>query len=221
MKLEAFVFQFLEDLSKNNNRVWFKGHESDYKKVIESVRQFTTELIGKISAFDKSVEGQTYKTCIYRIYKDIRFSKDKTPYKNHIGVYIAPDGNHGQKAGYYLHIESGNVLFSGGLWCPPKELLKKIRTEIYYDPQSLLKILNNKQFQQTFGSLTDDDKLTRPPKGFDVDFEHIELLKYKSFCVLKHATNQQALADDFMDLCVAVFKTVQPLNAYMNEIIDF
>ena len=219
MQLSPIVFDFLTKIENNNNREWFSQNKNLYEAALTNVQNFGTALIEGISSFDASVSDQEAKKCIFRIYRDVRFSSDKRPYKTHFGLYIAPNGKQSGYAGYYLHIQDNASLLSGGLWCPENAVLKKIREEIYYAPEELLQIIENKEFNSTFGGLMDIESLKKPPRNYPADFKHINLLKYRHFCVEKQVTNSEVLAVDFFKKCLKTFKIALPLINYMNELI--
>ncbi len=219
-QIEAQVFDFLQNIEENNNREWFLNHKDDYNKAFTNVERFINELIGEISRFDASVSGQAANKCIYRIYRDLRFSPDKRPYKNHIGAYIAMGGKSANTAGYYVHIQNNMSMLAAGLWCPPPAMLKKIREEIYYNPEELHNILHEKQFVQHWNGMDEGDNLKRVPLPYPKDFEYAYLLKYKSFCTLKPYSNAKVCGMDFMQECVENFKSAVSLVNYMNYVIQ-
>jgi len=219
MHLDSVVFEFLSILEKNNNRDWFQENKSMYQAALTSVQNFANELIAGVSSFDPSVGNLEAKDTMFRIYRDVRFSPDKSPYKTHFGVFITPNGKKSNDAGYYLHIQNEMSILGGGLWCPENALLKKIREEIYYAPQDLIQIIDNKQFKSTFGGLTNLENLKRPPKGYDADFEYLQLLQYRHYLVEYKVSNKEVLADNFFELSINTFKTMFPLVDYMNKII--
>ena len=219
MRLNTIVFDFLTALEQNNDRDWFQKNKSLYQSALENVQHFAAGLIDGISSFDPSVSNLQAKDTIFRIYRDVRFSPDKRPYKTHFGVFIAPNGKKSSDAGYYLHIENDMSMVGGGLWCPENSLLKKIREEIYYAPEDLVEILENKTFKATFGALANVENLKRPPKGYSADFEHINLLQYRHYTVERKVSNKEVLDDTFIDLSLNTFKTMFPLVDYMNKLI--
>lgn len=219
MHLDSIVFDFLNILENNNNRDWFKQNKDMYQAVLKNVQNFATGLIAGISSFDPTIGNLDAKDTMFRIYRDIRFSPDKRPYKTHIGVYFAPNGKKSNDAGYYLHIQNNMSMLSGGLWCPDNTLLKKIREEIYYAPKDFIQIIENKKFQSTFGGLINAENLKRPPKGYSVDFEHVNLLQYRHYLVEKQVSNKEVLDDNFMNVALNKFKTMFPLVDYLNRII--
>lgn len=221
MKIQPLVFDFLLQLEHNNSREWFTANRYLYEESLSIISAFTGELIERIGIFDKSVLKATAKRCIFRIYRDIRFSPNKTPYKIHFAMYISKGEKSNKYAGYYLHIQNNNSEIAGGLWSPDKEILSKIRQEIYYDPESYLSIIRKKEFSNTFYELGKEDRLKRPPRGYSSEFEHIELLKQKHYCVGKSLTNEEVLDDNFIDICADTFKKMYLFNHYLNTIIEY
>ena len=221
MKIESFVFDFLLDLEQNNNRDWFQQNKKRYDAALKNVQEFITQVITGISAFDASVSGQDAKSCIFRIYRDVRFSHNKTPYKTHFGAYIAPGGRKGGDAGYYIHIQNNMSFVVGGLWSPEPAVLKRIREEIYYAPEELVGIVTDKKFKFVFGALSEEDSLKKPPKNYPADFEHINLLKYKHFCAEKPVSNAEVTAADFLEKCLQIMEVSAPLVKYMNKVVHF
>ncbi len=219
MQLLPVVFDFLAAIEKNNDREWFKQNKSLYDSALENVQDFVASLIEGISSFDFSVSDQEAKKCIYRIYRDIRFSPDKRPYKIHFGAYIAPGGKQSNNAGYYIHIQNNMSILGGGLWCPENTMLKKIREEIYYAPEELSQIVENKEFKSVFGTLIDADNLKKPPKNYPADFEYIKLLQYRHFLVERKVSNEEMLSSDFLKKCIETCKSMYPLVSYLNKVI--
>jgi uncharacterized protein (TIGR02453 family) len=211
------AFKFLKDLKSNNNKEWFDQHKEKYLAIKKDFENFIHELIIGISSFDKEVEGLDPKKAIFRIYRDVRFSKDKIPYKVHMGAHIISGGSKSPRAGYYFHIEPGNKsLIAGGIWMPEPEVLSSIRQHIDYDSQSLLKIINGKSFKNTFGHI-EGEKLSRPPKGFDADHPQIELLKHKSFNVMHSFSDAEVNAPGFKKDLLKIYKEMKPLNDFLNK----
>jgi uncharacterized protein (TIGR02453 family) len=219
MQLSPLVFEFLRAIEKNNNREWFGQNKGLYESAYKNVQDFVSAVIKGISTFDASVEDQEAKKCIYRIYRDVRFSPDKRPYKIHFGAYIAPQGKQSNHAGYYLHIQNDISFIGGGLWCPESTLLKKIREEIFYAPEELHQILESKDFKSVFGKLMDIDTLKRPPRNYPADFPYIKLLQYRHFCVERAVDNSDTLSPDFLEKCIQTYQSIFPLVDYMNRLI--
>jgi uncharacterized protein (TIGR02453 family) len=155
--------------------------------------------------------------CIFRIYKDTRFSKDKTPYKTHFGAYIADGGRKSNKPGYYIHLEPDGSFVAAGLYQPPPEILKAVRSEVYYHTAEFKDILAAKSFAGVYPGLMADDKLSRPPKDFPADFPDIDLLKYKHYMVSARLGPKQLSDSDFHNIVAAMFKKARPLTIFLNR----
>ncbi len=177
------TLKFLSSLKKNNNKDWFDKHKNDYLSAKANMEMTVAEFIGSIAKFDKAIAGLDPAKCLFRIYKDVRFSKDKSPYKTNLGASINPNGKQKVEPVYYLHIEPGNSFIAGGMWMPPAEELKKIRQEIDYNGKVLKKILGNDVFKKQFGGLSAEYKLKTTPKGYDKNHPDIELLRHTSYIV--------------------------------------
>jgi uncharacterized protein (TIGR02453 family) len=211
------TLKFLKDLKSNNNKEWFDKNKERYLEAKNDLELFIQELIDDIGVFDPQVRGLEAKKAVFRIYKDVRFSKDKTPYKIHLGAYMAEGGTKSPKGGYYLHIEPGNKsMLGGGIYMPEAEVLNAIRKEIDYAPKDLLKIMGSKNFKNYFGEIG-GEKLKNPPKGFSADHPQIELLKHKSFFVMHQITDAELTAPNFKKNVLKIFKEMKPLNDFLNR----
>ncbi len=213
------IFNFLADLSRNNNREWFNANKERYMDVKKTVEIFTSRLINVVREVDPAVGALTPADCTYRIYRDTRFSKDKTPYKTHIGIFIAPGGKKTEKAGYYFHLQPGECFFGGGCWCPEPALLKAIRTDIFENVEEYLEIINNPVFKKIFPEVG-YDRLKNPPKGFPADWEFIDLLKPRDYTVGTHLPDSFFLKKDVMPALAKLVATLKPLNDFYNFAID-
>lgn len=202
--------QFLAELSENNNRAWFVMNKPRYDILRAEFLELVTGLIADISKFDPAVAGCNPKKALFRINRDMRFSKEKIPYKTHFSAAINASGlkkpSQGGGPTYYFHIDqTGTLLIAGGEWMPPAERLRAIREYVIADATRFSKLLKNKKLKETYGDLQQEGKLTRPPKGFDVDVPHLEYIKLKSFIVwkevdVKKVTDlEKTLASDFKD----------------------
>jgi uncharacterized protein (TIGR02453 family) len=211
------ALKFLKDLKSNNNKEWFDRNKEKYLVAKDELELFIKDLIDGIGVFDPQVRGLEAKKSVFRIYKDVRFSKDKTPYKVHLGAYMAEGGTKSPKGGYYLHIEPGNKsMIGGGIYMPEANVLNAIRNEIDYAPKEFLKIINSKNFKNYFGEIG-GDKLKNPPKGFSSDHPQIEFLKHKSFFVAHSFTDVQVSSPDFKKNVLKIFKEMKPLNDFLNR----
>ncbi|MBP5368451.1 MAG: DUF2461 domain-containing protein [Bacteroidales bacterium] len=211
------ILDFLSQLKVNNNRDWFAAHKDTYLEINKEINEFADAMILNISQFD-DIGHLSAKDCTYRIYRDIRFSADKSPFKTHIGVYVCRGGKNSELAGYYIHFEPGNCMVAGGVWCPSKDNLEYIRRFIFNDPQSYLSIINHKDFKNNF--LMMDDQLKTAPKGYPKDFEHIDLIRYKSFSPYKVFTDEEFCSDGFEDLATRHLAYMKPYIQYMNNILE-
>lgn len=214
------TLEFLKQLAANNNREWFNAHKDEYLKVKKSIDEFTAVLIEGLASIEPDAVHLSPADCHYRIYRDTRFSADKTPYKTHIGIYINPRGIYtgGKKSefcGYYIHIEPGNCLVGGGAWYPPAPLLKEYRSEIYNNVEEYLEIMKNPEFASNYQALW-TEPLKTAPKGFPKDWEHIDLLKPRSFTVGKTFTDREFCSKDIADKIISLFKILKPYNDFFN-----
>ncbi len=212
------ILKFLQTLSRNNNRVWFEKNKPTYLEAKDSFDLFLAKLLEELIKVDESLAGLNPKKLAFRIYRDVRFSKDKRPYKVNMGAGFSPGGKMMQEAGYYFHIEAGNKsMLAGGLYMPDPANLTKIRQEIDYNADSLLKILNDKKFKKFFAGLDDFDKLRTSPKGYAKDHPHLELLKHKSFIVSHNFSDKEVKGKKFLKQVVETAKAVKPLNDFLKE----
>lgn len=220
MNLEV-VLNFLKALAKNNNREWFEKNKTKYLEAKEVFEVFVTQLLNECVKFDGSLMGLEPKKLIFRIYRDVRFSKDKRPYKTNFGVGFSSVGKGLGRPGYYLHLEPGGKSFvAGGLFMPEPEILAKVRQEIDYNGDKLMAIVKNKKFNGLYKGFWDEDKLKRMPKGYPADHPHIEWLKLKSF-IMTHEFPDTAVKDKkFQKTAASAFKTIKPLNDFLQEAID-
>jgi uncharacterized protein (TIGR02453 family) len=215
------VIPFLTDLQKNNNKEWFTTNKSRYERAYADFKKFVDDLIPYLAQTDPLLNGLLAKDCVYRIYRDVRFSHDKTPYKTHFGANIAPGGRKSKKAGFYLHIEpDGSSITGGGIYMPEPNVLKALRNEFFQVPEELLDILENPIFKKHYTGLWEQDKLKTAPKGFPKDFEHIELLKFKSYIVIGELTKETISSTNLIEKLVEMHKTMYPLNKLINTILD-
>lgn len=215
----GLIFDFLKSLEANNNREWFQAHKSLYDKAKLQIEDLTAALITTISQFDPRIHQLQVRDCLFRIYRDVRFSPNKDPYKTHFGIFFNKGGKNSPYAGYYLHIESGKSMIGGGIYMPPADILKVIRQEIFFNPGGFKKILEAPVFQQNFGELS-PYQLKKPPKDFPKDFEDIDLLKFTSYVVGKNVDNSFFDSNNPVDEIAAIFKTMYPFIDYLNHAIE-
>ncbi len=215
----ALILKFLKDLAKHNDdRVWFEKNKPRYLEAKQSFEDFVAEMLNILMKFDVSLGGLDPKKLSFRIYRDVRFSKDKKPYKTNMGAGFSPNGKMVQEPGYYLHIEPGNKsMIAGGLYLPDPANLSKIRQEIDYNAPALQKIFDNKKFEDTFNGFDESDKLKTMPKGYPKDHQYIEWLKLKSFIVVHNFTDEEVLDKKFLQNVGAICKTLLPLNNFLKQ----
>jgi uncharacterized protein (TIGR02453 family) len=218
--MNPIIVKFLEELGKNNNREWFHANKAKYEEAKTEFEHFVNSLIPAIAKFDDSIRFLTAKDCIWRIYKDIRFSKDKTPYKTNMGAFMAKGGKKNHGPGYYFHIEPGNFFLSGGIWMPAPDITKKIRQEIYYNYDEFNGILNNKEFKKYFSGIDDWDRQKLPPREFPKDFPGMKLLKNRSFTVSHEYGEKILYSETLLDYTVKVYKAMLPYNKFLRRAIE-
>jgi len=212
------IINFLKELSENNTKDWFDENREHYTDLRNYFIELTSIFIAGVSSFDASVSFLNPKKSIFRINRDIRFSKDKTPYKTNFGAFIVPGGKKSGNAGYYFHLEPENSFVAGGVYRPQSPILSKIRWSIYENISSFSEILNDHKFINHFGEIK-GDKLKNPPRGFDKSFAHIDLLKFKDFTVIENLTNEDLLTNNFVDEVVAKFQNMYMFNSFLNKAI--
>lgn len=215
------IFDFLRELRAHNDREWFNAHKAEYLRLKEKFEHWVEELISRIALFDPEVEGLAVKDCVYRIYRDTRFSPDKTPYKTHFAAYIcAPCGRNSERAGYYVHIEPDGCLLGGGLYCPDPALLKRLRRDIYDNIEEFTSVLRDPAFAGEFAGIDPADKLKRVPAPFPADFPEGDLLKYKHYDVVSRKPDHFFEGKEAMEKIIAVFRVMQPFNRFLNYTVD-
>lgn len=213
-----FILKFLRDLARHNDRAWFEKNKSRYLEAKASFEGVVEAVLRQLQKFDAGLADLDPKKLPFRIYRDVRFSKDKRPYKTNMGAGFSPNGRLIQEPGYYLHIEPGNKSFiAGGIYMPDADNLAKIRQEIDYNPDGLKKILSGKKFKDLFGGFDDFDKLKTVPKGYPKDHPNIDWIKLKSFIVTMPLTDKQAADTKFVGLVTSACRSIKPLNDYIKD----
>jgi uncharacterized protein (TIGR02453 family) len=209
------TLEFLSDLKANNNRDWFQQNKKRYDAAKASMLSLLERLIPEIAKFDPTVAHISPKDCIFRIYRDVRFSNDKLPYKTNIGAFISKTGRKGNHPGYYIHFEPGQSFLAGGLYMPPPEILKAVRSEIMFNTDEFKSIITNPDFLKYFGQLDDFDKLSRPPKGFATGWPDVELVKYRSYVVMHNLSDEIIFEQEPDVFALPVFRAMYPLNVFL------
>ena len=217
--LQVSTLKFLKDLKKNNNKPWFDAHRARYDEAKSDFAEFIQVLIDRHSTKDPGIKSLKAKDCIFRINRDIRFSKDKTPYKSNFGASLNFGGRKSIYAGYYFHLDPGESLVGGGLWAPMPPELKKLRQEIDYNLDEFRKIILSKKFKAVYGSIYqgDDMRLVNVPQGFEKDNPAGEYLKMKSFIAMKSLTNAEISSASLVKTCLEAFAALQPLLNFINR----
>lgn len=224
------ILNFLKDIGRNNNRQWFQEHKPEYEAVKADFEAGVLQAISRITEFDPSVKHITVKDATYRFYRDTRFSKDKSPYKTHLGAYIAAHGKKALHGGYYLHLEPGHCLLAVGNYWLPTNILTSCRNEIMGNTDDWLRIVENKEFVSLFGRAgkgTWDspcgfgmESLKTCPSGFPRDYEHIEYLRMKDFCAWHAVPDDFFSQHDWLDKMEEIFKVAKPMMDFINSVID-
>jgi uncharacterized protein (TIGR02453 family) len=205
---------FLNLIKKNNNRDWFNEHKDRYLIELKNLELFADNLLVELNKHDV-IETVSGKKSLHRIYRDVRFSKEKTPYNTHWGGGFKR-ATKSRRGSYYYHLELGNSFVAIGFWGPEPADLKRIRDEFSYDPKKIRSILKNKTFIKTFGELK-GEQIKTSPKGFSADDEAIDLLRYKQFLLIKKFTDQEVLDQNFIKTINETFKISRPFLDYMSE----
>ena len=209
-------FDYLQKLKKNNHRDWFNDNKATYQKELEQVELFAEALLHELNKHDE-IETPSGKKSLHRIYRDIRFSGDKTPYKTNWSGNFKRATKY-RRGGYYFHLEPGNSYLAGGFWAPNAPDIKRVRDEIAFDAAPLRKILKSKTFTNTFGALQ-GEQLKTAPKGFDAAHEAIDLLRYKQFLLIRRFSDKEVLGDSFLIEANTTFKNMRPFFDYMSEVL--
>ncbi len=210
------VLQFLQDLSENNNREWFEANRKRYTESREKMLFLTDVLINEIRKFDPEISPVNPKDCMFRIFRDVRFSNDKRPYKTNFGSFIAPGGRKSTKAGYYFHIEPGGSFVGGGIYMPDSIRLNAIRQHIERHPEEFLEILNHPEFKAIYPEMM-DHRLKTAPRGIAKDHDYIHLLRYKSFAFSTRIDKKTMLNGAFIEYTMKAFRELHKVNAWLNE----
>ena len=219
--LQQSTLRFLKQLRSNNNKPWFDNHRQEYEKVKEDFINLVQQVLDNAARFDANLQNLQPKNCVFRINRDVRFSADKRPYKNNLAAYFNKDGKKGEGAGYYLHIEPGKSFIGVGIWQPLPEVLAKIRQEIDYNLPGFKLLLKNAKFKKHFfNGLVTENKLSRPPKGYNDDNPAIEWIKLKSFIVTCTISDADIVKKTFSKQVADVFGAALPLVNFINKALD-
>jgi len=218
--MDKDVIVFLRELAGNNNREWFAENKERYETARKEVIMLTEALIKGIGAFDEEVRYLEPKECMFRIYRDVRFSPDKSPYKRHFGTYIAKNGGHkSDYSGYYIHIEPGNCMVSGGIWCPDSAGVKRMREIIDVEYEELKEIMEEKEFVKYFDGKMEgiEPPLKRMPRGYSEDNPAAEWLKLRQFIVCHKFDDKILEREDCVEYLLKVCKAMTRFSHWCNR----
>jgi uncharacterized protein (TIGR02453 family) len=218
--LQTATINFLKELKKNNNKPWFDLNRKKYESAKADFAAFIQQVIDQHGKKDPGISGILAKDCMFRINRDTRFAKDKSPYKTNFGASINKGGKKAwNTAGYYFHLEPGTCFTGGGIYMPEPDILKKIRQEIDYNLPAFKKILTAKKFSAVYKGLDKSPEylLSRVPKGFEADNPAAEYLKLKSYIAMVPLSNTDLTSKDLVKKTVAAFEALQPLIEFINR----
>ncbi len=219
--LQPTTIRFLNDLQNNNNKPWFDAHRQAYENAKADLQTMVGQLIPAIAAFDEPIGTLQVKDCTFRINRDVRFSKNKSPYKNNMAAYFSRGGKKASVAGYYFHCEPGKSYAAGGFYSPIPAELTKIRQEIDYNFTEWKKIIDSKTFKKYFLKGVDGiESLVRPPKGYDENNPAINYLKMKHFIVSKPFTDAELQSKTLVKDVAKVFETMKPMIDFLNLAVE-
>jgi uncharacterized protein (TIGR02453 family) len=220
--LQSATIKFLKDLKKNNNKPWFDANRKQYDTAKKDFELFIQSVIDKHIKKDTTLKDLKAKDCMFRINRDIRFSKDKSPYKTNFGASINRGGKKSLFAGYYFHLEPGESFVGGGIWMPMPPELKKVRQEIDYNLDEFTKIISSKKFKSVYGDLYkgEDASLVKVPQGFEKDNPAADYLKLKSFLAMKSLKEADLISKDLIKNVTEAFEALQPLLVFINRSLE-
>jgi uncharacterized protein (TIGR02453 family) len=217
--LQLTTIKFLRDLKENNTKEWFDKNRKTYESAKEDFASLVTNIIQQFGQKDSSIALLNVKDCVFRINRDVRFSKNKAPYKSNMGASFTKGGKKSPLAGYYFHCEPGQCFVGGGLWMPEADVVKKIRQEIDYSFEEFLSIIKNKKFITQYNGLDTEEgiSLIREPKGYDKDNPAIEYIKLKSWLATAYLTDEEITGKDLTKKIITAFEILQPFIEFLNR----
>lgn len=210
------IIDFLSDLSANNNKSWFDANRLRYENARNELFTLVEQVIAGLNPLDPSIGNPDPKKCVFRQHRDVRFSKDKSPFKTNMGAFIVKGGKNSQNAGYYIHFEPGQSFVGGGIYAPMPDILLAVRKEIYYHAPQFKEIIYNPAFKAGFGELM-NEKLVNVPKTFPADFADADLLKYKHYAVGRPFQPEMMSLADIHEFVMETFTLMIPFNHFLNE----
>ncbi len=215
-----FTLDFLSDLSKHNNKAWMDDNKKRYQEAKQQVVQLVTDIIKKAESFAPELAGIDPKKTLFRINRDIRFSKNKDPYKTNFGASIVEGGRKSGNPGFYLHIMPGNSFVGGGVYQPMPEVLNKVRQEIDYNGKDLISIVEDKKFKSIYSGPHGEDRLKTAPKGYPKDHEYLEWLQLKHYVFMRKASDKEVASKGFVDQVVEDYSVLYPFNQFLTRAMD-
>jgi uncharacterized protein (TIGR02453 family) len=218
--IHSSTLKFLKQLKRNNNKPWFDAHRSEYEAARADFAAFVQQLIDAQGKKDPGIRNLLAKQCMFRINRDVRFSKDKSPYKTNFGASINMGGKQAvHSAGYYFHLEPGGSFAGGGIWMPPADVLRRIRQEVDYNLDEFKSIIQSRSFKAIYGGLADDAeyKPVRVPKGYEPENPAAEFLKYKSYIASISLSDEDLTGPQLLKKTLKAFDTLQPLLQFLNR----
>ncbi|HET9055253.1 MAG TPA: DUF2461 domain-containing protein [Chitinophagaceae bacterium] len=219
--LQEATLKFLKDLKKNNDKSWFEKNKKRYVSAKEDFENTITQILMGFNKIDKSISSLNAKNCIFRIYRDVRFAKDKSPYKTNMGAFMNIGGKKVNTAGFYFHCEPGQSFIAGGMYMPMPPELNKIRQEIDYNFDEWEKIISHKNFNKYFANGVEGiESLSRPPKGYDDSNPAIEFLKMKSFIVTHKLMDKDLQSKELVNKILEIYKNMVPFINFLNRAIE-
>jgi uncharacterized protein (TIGR02453 family) len=219
--LQPSTLTFLRQLKRQNTKTWFDAHKAQYLEAKADFDSLIQQVITEFGKTDPDIGVLQVKDCVFRIYKDIRFSKDKTPYKTHFGAGLNRGGKKVHYPGYYFHVEPGGYTYcGGGIWHPAVPELKKIRQEIDYNYDEFLSVIRDRKFTRLFGRLEDEDTLVRPPQGYTEDNPAVEYLKMRSYVAGTGFTDEELTSKDLLKKVIRTFQTMKPFIDFLGRALE-
>lgn len=213
------IFQFLKDLAANNNREWFGAHRDRYEAARHEFDELLTVMIARISMFDETIRGIEPKDCTWRIYRDTRFSEDKSPYKIHFGGFVSAKGKKSDHSGYYLHLQPDHCMLAGGSYCLPSPVLKAVRQAVYDNMDEFRSIVEDPAFTKYF-PVVGDDFLKTAPKGFPRDYPYLKYLQCRQYAIYCYKPDSFFTEPNFLDEMDVIFKQMKRFSDFINYTID-
>jgi len=213
MQLKKSTFQYLTDLKNNNNRPWFKDNKNLFQEAQANAKDFYQAIMENLKIHD---DIEKFK--LFRIYRDVRFSKDKTPYKPHFAGSFSRAGKR-LRGGYYLRIRPGESFLAGGFWEPNKEDLFRIRKEFEFNDSEIRSVLSSDPYHKIFGGKLEGSELKTAPKGFDKEHPAIDLIRKKGFIAVRNFNDKEVMSSDFINTVANSFQALRPFFDYMSDVL--